>query len=434
MAQSSTKIRSQVRNILATIPLEMATADHSEVLRIDDDIQKQVRTLHASIAQFGQMLKTEEDRQAFAKLEPLLNQCLKHYAAMKDLVLQQKNTDALAIFEKQVRPVFVTTLGAADSMAKAKTKETEAIDAEILKIASAARFWVVTLVIAGALAGILANIYVVRQIGSMNQSVSRNVGVLSRASEFIRLAVGQLAASSQSVAENASRQAASLQETSASSEEVAATTKKNAEHTNTVSETMLAMRLEIDKVNTSLGQMLEAMKRIDRSGEKISGIIKAVDEIAFQTNLLSLNAAVEAARAGEAGMGFAVVAEEVRRLAVRSAESARETSELIEESLANTREGNQYVGEVAEIINRLTASASEVATLMEEVRSGSEEQSRGIQQISQSLFTLQSVTQGNAASAEESASACESLNAQAANMHATVRDLSKLIGAAESVA
>jgi methyl-accepting chemotaxis protein len=282
-------------------------------------------------------------------------------------------------------------------------------------------------------AGIGASIYVVSQVNSVNRSVARTVTTLNDASEFIRSAASQIATSSQSVAEGASRQAASLEETSSSSEEIAAVTRQNAEHATTAAQTMLTMGREIENANSSLEKMLKAMKRIDQSGEKISGIIKVVDEIAFQTNLLSLNAAVEAARAGEAGMGFAVVADEVRRLAGKCSEAARETSQLIEESLANTRDGNKFVEEVANIVQSVTVSASHVTKLMDEVRGAGDEQARGIQQIAQSLLSLQTVTQDNAASAEESASACESLNAQATNMHKTVQDLSKVIGERSSV-
>lgn len=433
MARKSTKIRSQVRTMLATIPLEIASVDASEVEKIDRDLGKQEQDVQKSLADFSQIIHTDHDREEFAALQPLLSRCLTAYSAMKDLALKQKNADALAAFQKDVRPAFQGLLKAADSIAQEKSNESDAIAAQIIKTSDSARFWVLTLVLAGVAAGIGASIYVVSQVNSVNRSVARTVGALNNASEFIRSAAGQIASSSQSAAEGASRQAASLEETSSSSEEIAAVTRQNAEHTTTAAQTMLAMGSEIERANASLDKMLKAMKRIDQSGEKISGIIKVVDEIAFQTNLLSLNAAVEAARAGEAGMGFAVVADEVRRLAGRCSEAARETSQLIEESLASTRDGNKFVEEVANIVQSVTASASHVTKLMDEVRGAGDEQTRGMQQIAQSLLSLQTVTQDNAASAEESASACESLNAQAANMHKTVQDLSKVIGATSTV-
>jgi methyl-accepting chemotaxis protein len=434
LARKSTKIRSQVRTMLATIPLEIASADSKDVEKIDDELGKQEHAVRASLADFSQSIHTNHDREEFATLQPLLERCLAGYAAMKELALKQKNAEALVAFQKGVKPAFQDLLKAADSIAQEKSNESDAIADQIIKTSDSARFWVIALVLAGVVAGIGASIYVVRQVNSVNQSVAQTVGALDNASEFIRSAASQIAASSQSVAEGASRQAASLEETSSSSEEIAAVTRQNAEHTKTATQTMLTMGAEIEKANASLEKMLKAMKRIDQSGEKISGIIKVVDEIAFQTNLLSLNAAVEAARAGEAGAGFAVVADEVRRLAGRCSEAARETSQLIEASLASTRDGNKFVGEVASIVLSVTASASHVTKLMDEVRGASDEQARGIQQIAQSLLSLQNVTQDNAASAEESASACESLNAQAANMHKTVRDLSKVIGETSNVA
>src|SRR5262245_17564213 len=155
------------------------------------------------------------------------------------------------------------------------------------------------------------------------------------------------------------------------------------------------------------------MTAIRESRKKVAKIIKVIDEIAFHTNILALNAAVEAARAGEAGMGFAVVAGEVRNLAQRSAQAAKDTASLLEESIARSQEGAGRVEEVALAIASITENVARVKGMVEEVRQASGQQAQGIDQVTQAIAQMESVTQTTAATAEESAAASEELNAQA---------------------
>ncbi len=174
------------------------------------------------------------------------------------------------------------------------------------------------------------------------------------------------------------------------------------------------------------------MAEINSSSDKISKIIKVIDEIAFQTNILALNAAVEAARAGEAGMGFAVVADEVRNLAQRSAQAAKDTAGMIEESIAKSNEGSTKLQQVTEVIQAVTKSAVKVKTLVDEVNLGSQEQARGIEQIAKAVAQMDQVTQTTAASAEESASASEELSAQAEALNHIVHRLREMVGGSDS--
>jgi methyl-accepting chemotaxis protein/methyl-accepting chemotaxis protein-1 (serine sensor receptor) len=173
--------------------------------------------------------------------------------------------------------------------------------------------------------------------------------------------------------------------------------------------------------------MVNSMKEINASSDKISRIIKVIDEIAFQTNILALNAAVEAARAGEAGMGFAVVADEVRTLAQRSAQAAKDTAALIEESIGRSHEGSTKLEQVATAIHGITESASKVKTLVDEVNLSSEEQAKGVDQISRAIVQMEQVTQKSAATAEQSASAGEELSAQSQTLRQVVRELHEMV-------
>ena len=178
--------------------------------------------------------------------------------------------------------------------------------------------------------------------------------------------------------------------------------------------------------------MNHAMAAIKASADGIAKIIKTIDEIAFQTNILALNAAVEAARAGEAGAGFAVVAEEVRALAQRSATAARETAEKIEDSIAKSEHGVQISGKVATSLQEIVEKARKVDALVAEIAQASQEQSQGIGQVLTAVTQMDKVTQSNAASAEESASAAEELNAQAMSMDDAVASLQQLVGGQKS--
>ncbi len=255
---------------------------------------------------------------------------------------------------------------------------------------------------------------------------------LAEGAEQITSASSQVASSSQTLAQGASEQAASLEETSSSSEEITSMTRKNAENSQAAAGVMTEVDQRVTEGNRTLEEMVHSMQEITGSSDKISKIIKVIDEIAFQTNILALNAAVEAARAGEAGMGFAVVADEVRSLAQRSAQAAKDTAALIEESIAKSNEGSQRLEHVAKVIHAITESAAKVKTLVDEVNLGSQEQARGIEQISQSIAEMDRVTQANAASAEQSASASEEMSAQAEALQNVARELRSLVGGGEA--
>ncbi len=226
----------------------------------------------------------------------------------------------------------------------------------------------------------------------------------------------QISDSSSALSDGAANQASSLEEISASMNEISSQTKLNAENATQANGLASDTKENAGIGNTRMKKMLEAMENINESSTKISKIIKVIDEIAFQTNLLALNAAVEAARAGEAGKGFAVVAEEVRNLAGRSAEAAKSTTELIEDSISRVEKGTGIANETAGALEKIVESVAKVTTLVGEIAISSNEQAEGIEQISQGVVQIDQVTQMNSANAEESAAASEDLFQQAAKL------------------
>jgi methyl-accepting chemotaxis protein len=234
------------------------------------------------------------------------------------------------------------------------------------------------------------------------------IGALARSVDTMREkmseAVGGAVAASQTLSESASTQAASLEETSSSLEEMAAQTQNNAENTNKASELMTHSNEVVSRANASMAELTRSMRDIAGASEQTQKIVKSIDEIAFQTNLLALNAAVEAARAGEAGAGFAVVAEEVRNLAMRAAEAAKNTAMQMGEIVQKIKRGEQMVVDTAKDFEVVAGSSGKVMQLMGEISEASREQSQGIDQINRAVSEMNGVTQRNAASAEELAS------------------------------
>jgi methyl-accepting chemotaxis protein len=204
-------------------------------------------------------------------------------------------------------------------------------------------------------------------------------------------------------------------------------TLRNADNSQKANNLSKQTRLAADKGVADMAGMNTAMGAIKESSDDIAKIIKTIDEIAFQTNILALNAAVEAARAGEAGMGFAVVAEEVRNLAQRSAQAAKETATKIEGAIAKTAQGVELSGKVSAALNDIVAKARQVDELAAEVAGASREQTQGITQINTAVGQMDKVTQSNAANAEETAAAAEELNSQAEVMKQSVAELLQLV-------
>jgi len=250
---------------------------------------------------------------------------------------------------------------------------------------------------------------------------------LNDASEQVAAASSQVASASQSLADGASEQASALEETSSSLEEMTSMTKQNADNAAQAKTLMSEARQIVEKVDGQMTNMVTAIQGVTRSSEETGKIIKTIDEIAFQTNLLALNAAVEAARAGEAGAGFAVVAEEVRNLAMRAADAAKSTSSLIENTIVTVKHSNELTQQTQHAFGENREITKKVGQLVDEIAAASQEQSQGIDQIGKAVAEMDKVVQQTAANAEESASAAEEMNAQAMQMKNNVGQLMTIV-------
>ena len=264
---------------------------------------------------------------------------------------------------------------------------------------------------------------------SITRALHRIITEIKEGAMQVAASSNQISAASQSLAEGASSQAASIEETSSSLEEMSSMTKQNAENAKQADILMQQANRVVSQANESMSRLTVSMEDISKASEETSKIIKTIDEIAFQTNLLALNAAVEAARAGEVGAGFAVVANEVRNLAMRAADAAKNTATLIEGTIKKVKDGVNLVVKTNEEFNEVSKGAAKVGELVAEIAAASNEQAQGIEQVNKAVVEMDKVVQQNAANAEESASSSQEMYSQAEAIEQMIGDLRSFVGA-----
>ncbi|RMD87015.1 MAG: hypothetical protein D6808_02230 [Candidatus Dadabacteria bacterium] len=266
-----------------------------------------------------------------------------------------------------------------------------------------------------------------RVIGRITNALVSAISALSKNATGVNLAAEQVSSGSKALADSSTEQAASLEETAASLEEISSVAKSNADHSGKATALSSEISTLVEQGVAVMFEMEAAIKDIRKAADETTEIIKTIDDIAFQTNLLALNAAVEAARAGDAGRGFAVVAEEVRNLAQRSADAAKDTTDKINKSISLADAGVEVVQAVSDIFKNVSEKSADSASLVNEISTASREQSTGLEQVNVAIQEVDRATQNAAAAAEQSAAAAIELKQQAQSLLSIVDDLAELV-------
>lgn len=271
---------------------------------------------------------------------------------------------------------------------------------------------------------IVANQSVIKKLLSRLNNISIH---LKETSGQLEEAAFELETSSQKLAEGSAEQASAIQETSATIEETSSMVQQNNENTKHAATLAKNTKHYTNESTDATQKMMATMNKLEGSSKEISKIIKTIDEIAFQTNILSLNAAVEAARAGDAGKGFAVVAEEVRTLAQRSAQAAKDTTTIIESNINLSIQGIDMAKQVEDSLLKIDEEVNKVNELLDEISTATHEQSQGVEQINKAVSQMEQVLQSNASEAEHTSASSRELSSQVSSMNNIVDDLSSIV-------
>lgn len=253
------------------------------------------------------------------------------------------------------------------------------------------------------------------------------IGALDQGASQVLSASSQLSSTALQISEGNAEQASAIEESSTVLQESTAMLQQNTSNTKHAAQLSQQAKDSANKGSYEMQEMINSINEIKKSSDQIVRIIKVIDDIAFQTNILALNAAIEAARAGEAGLGFAVVAEEVRNLAGRSAQAAKDTTEMIEANIELSGKGVLATEKVQEVLNEIVVHSNKVNELMDEIAAASQEQFLGVEQVNNAMGQMESIILQNASNAQESSASAEELSAQSENLKEIVRELSRLV-------
>ncbi len=437
-------MRGNLRDILLT-------NNQTEIADYEETIKKRNMQFTTNLDSYEKTLFTDRGkelvnniREAKAKYDLLAIEVIK-------LSKANQKEEALKLLHEKGNPLRIIIEGAYEEMVKIKVDTAKETSESNSDTADTAITTMITFIIIGMMFAIGLGIYISKIISNpinevvksarkladgdlnieLNNASKDEIGMLAVSfnqmtdninsllsnitvtSEQVAAGSKQVSEGSQVLSQGATEQASSIEELTASITQIASQTRQNAENANKANELATNAKDNAVKGNKQMKDMVNAMSEISDSSSNISKIIKVIDEIAFQTNILALNAAVEAARAGQHGKGFAVVAEEVRNLAARSANAAKETTTMIEGSIKKVGDGTKMANDTSNALDEIVKGVEKAANLVADIASASNEQATGISQINKGIEQVSQVIQSNSATAEESASASEELSSQA---------------------
>ena len=391
---------------------------------------------------YERLVSDDEDAQRFREALTARTKFLSNADTLLKLVTAGQREQAEAWLLKEVDPALEATVANFNRVMEYNTLLSDRASRAADRLVGISYGVIVTaMLLAGLIAGLVgwktiqATKAALASIdGAIQDGIDRTNSVLSAISDSIQeganqtaTSSAQLSSASRILATGCSEQGASVTETSSALEEISAMIRATADNARKAKEFASQARTAAHGGMETMSEMTVAMQSIETASLDVSKIVKNIDEIAFQTNILALNAAVEAARAGEAGAGFAVVAEEVRSLAQRSAAAARETADKIEAALASTQRGSRSCTAVGESLERIVGKVTEADALVAEIAAAAKEQAQGITHVGVAMTQMDKVTQGNAASAEQTSSTADELSGQARLLQDAVEHLHSLI-------
>ncbi len=365
----------------------------------------------------------EKIKESDQVVRPMMNQAI-------ELMRQNKVSEAVTLHNNKIVPLTKQWLSNIEDLQQHSSLSSLETAGDTKQTYERSQILLIGLSIVCLVTGIFLSFFIARIITKPMNSIASWV---RESADQVAAASNQLSASAGQLSQGSTEQAAAIMQTSSTIQETSSMVEQNTANTKQAAQLSGHARESADKGNGEMQEMMGTIQEIKKSSDQIAKIIKVIDDIAFQTNILALNAAIEAARAGEAGMGFAVVAEEVRNLAQRSAQAAKDTTEIIESNIELSAKGVSVAEKVRQALQEIVSQSKKVNELMDEISAASQEQAQGIEEVNKSIAQVSVIIQQNAGTAEESAASAEELNAQSENMKQIVLELSELVNGTVSV-
>jgi uncharacterized coiled-coil DUF342 family protein len=398
--------------------------DATGVKHYVDEYQKTEAETRKSIQSLADLEKSTDGAELLSTMTHSLDASTEIFQTLVRQVQSGALDDALTINTKQLSPKLLEVTDASVAMMQHENKQMLAVSEDTSSTVGSSRMLVAVVLVLGVCVGAFLAM-VIRKLSSDLRQTSSD---LAEGATQVMGAAGQVSDASQGLARETSEQAAMIEQTSASAEQINSMARSNVDSARNANSLVEEAEQGSNETNRAVAECVAAMDAIGESSNKIAKTLQVIDKIAFQTNILALNAAVEAARAGEAGMGFAVVAEEVRNLAQRCAFASEEISTLIEDSLRNSVSGHTKMQTLVVSGAKVNKVFSTMKVLVKEISLSSEEQGRGIEQIGRAIQKMEQGTQKSASNAEESAASAQQLNAQSAQLREISGVLSAMVG------